>query len=107
MVTMFTAGSPQMSPRSLARRGLPVLVLLLFVVVQTTAVVHELQHVLHLHDGPCGLHVAADHLAMAPAPEPALTVAPAPATEPFSSAPDAPRPGPARLTAARAPPSFA
>jgi hypothetical protein len=61
----------------------------MFAVVQTAALAHEIQHVLQQHDGPCGLHVVADHLAMAIAPVPALAVA-APATDPLLSSPDAP-----------------
>ena len=90
--------------RSWAHRGLHTVLMLIFVVVQATALAHEIQHVLHLHDGPCGLHVAADHLAMAPAPEPALAVEPASPTEPLLSSPDARPLRVARLSEARAPP---
>lgn len=67
--------------RAWARRGLHVLLLILFVAVQTTALAHEVQHVLHQHDGPCALHVVADHLVMAAAPEAVAAVAPAPAAD--------------------------
>jgi hypothetical protein len=90
--------------RSWARRGLHTLLVLVFVLVQATALAHEIQHVLHLHDGPCGLHVAADHLAMAAAPEPALTVKPAPVSEQPLSSPDARPFRRSRLSEARAPP---
>jgi hypothetical protein len=39
-----------------------------FVTAQSAALAHEIEHVLHLHDAPCALHLAADHLPMAPAP---------------------------------------
>ena len=91
-------------PRSWARCGLYTLLVLVFVVVQATALAHEVQHALHLHDGPCGLHVAADHLAMAPAPEPGLAVDLVPATEQLLSCLGARLLLPARLSEARAPP---
>jgi hypothetical protein len=90
--------------RSWARRGLHTLLVLVFIVVQATALAHEIQHVLHLHDGPCGLHVAADHLAMAPAPEPAPAVDPAPVAEHPLFSPDARPLHLSRLSEARAPP---
>jgi hypothetical protein len=77
---------------------------LVFVVVQATALAHEIQHVLHLHDGPCGLHVAADHLAMAPAPEPGLATELAPTVEQVLSCLSARLFRPARPSEARAPP---
>jgi hypothetical protein len=89
---------------SWARRGLYALIVLVFVVVQATALAHEIKHVLHVHDGPCGLHVAADHLAMAPAPEPTLASELVPAIGQLLSLLDA-RPSPAaRPSGARAPP---
>jgi hypothetical protein len=90
--------------RSWACRGLHTLLVLVFIVVQATALAHEIQHVLHLHDRPCGLHVAADHLAMAPAPEPALAVELAPAAEQLSFSPEARPLRLVRLSEARAPP---
>jgi hypothetical protein len=89
--------------RSRVRRGLLALVVV-FVVVQAAALGHEVQHVLRLHDEPCGLHVVAEHLAMVMAPEPAPAVTLKPAIEqmiPFSGAWLSP---PARPSAARAPP---
>ena len=79
------------------------MIVVIFAVVQTAALVHEIQHVLQRHDGPCGLHVVADHLAMAIAPVPALAVA-APATDPLLSSSDAPRSLPAQSSGARGPP---
>jgi hypothetical protein len=90
--------------RSQARRGLIALLVVVFVVVQAAALAHEVQHALHLHHEPCGLHLVADHLAMALAPEPAPAVELKPAIEqgvPFSGARLSP---PARPSAARAPP---
>jgi hypothetical protein len=84
---------------------LRVLLMAVFVVVQVTALSHEFEHVMHRHDAPCGLHVAADHLVIVSAPEPARLVGPAPSTGhvPRSTGAlvSAPR-GPSR---ARAPPS--
>lgn len=91
-------------PRPWVRRGLYTLLGLVFVVVQATALAHEVQHVLHLHDGPCGMHVAADHLAMAPAPEPAMAIELAPAIEQVLSCVGGPLLLSARLSEARAPP---
>ena len=79
------------------------LVVVIFAVVQTAALAHEIQHVLQQHDGPCGLHVVADHLAMAIAPAPSLAVA-APATDPRLSSPDDRRSRPAQSSGARSPP---
>jgi hypothetical protein len=90
--------------RSWARRGLHTLLVLVFVLVQATALAHEIQHVLHQHDGPCGLHVAADHLAMAPAPDPALAVEPALVIEQLLSSSAARPLRLSRLSEARAPP---
>jgi hypothetical protein len=62
---------------SLARRGLTVLaglVALGLLATQTTALAHEIEHVLHLHAAPCALHTAADQLVMASTPEPAPAV---------------------------------
>jgi hypothetical protein len=103
--TPRTAAAPMTAyPRTWARRGLHTLLVLVFVVVQATALAHEVQHVLHLHDGPCGLHVAADHLAMAPAPEPGPALGLAPATEKLLPCLGARLMFPARLREARAPP---
>ena len=57
--------------RSIARTARPILLFLLAAVLiatQVTALAHEIQHVSHEHEGPCALHVAADHLAMASPP---------------------------------------
>jgi hypothetical protein len=42
--------------------------------VQVTALTHEFAHASGEHEAPCGLHDAAEHLAMAPAPDVALGV---------------------------------
>jgi hypothetical protein len=81
--------------------GVHALLITVFIVVHMTALAHEFEHVLHQHDAPCGLHVVADHLAMAPAPEPALAVGPAPAAGTVPTVaqtlfPSASRPGDAR-----------
>ncbi len=86
------------------RRDLSTLLLAVFITVQATAVAHELRHVLGHHDAPCGLHVAADHLAMVPAPEAALAQTLAPATGDVVPALDVPLPPPPRPSGARAPP---
>ena len=98
---MSTAAS-----RRSARRALCTLVVLLFVVVQAAALAHEIQHVMHLHEGPCGLHVVADHLSLAPAPVPALAVGLVPAAAPWSWLPSVGPEPPARPSVALAPPSL-
>ncbi|HUP38286.1 MAG TPA: hypothetical protein VNC82_22890 [Candidatus Limnocylindria bacterium] len=100
MATMHTASRRR--PRLLA--ALAAVLALMFVSAQGTALAHEIEHVLHLHEAPCALHVAADHLVMAPAPdpEPAVALAPASRAEP-STFHAVPAP-PARPSAARAPP---
>jgi hypothetical protein len=75
-----------------------------FVVVQVAALSHELQHVLHQHDEPCGLHVVAAHLAMATAPEPAVAGALMPAAYLPLPPTDAPTASPLRVSSARSPP---
>jgi hypothetical protein len=79
------------------------LVVVMFAVVQTTALAHEIQHVLQQHEGPCGLHMVADHLAMAIAPAPSLAVA-VPATDHRLSSSDDPLSLPAQPSGARGPP---
>ena len=79
------------------------LVVVMFAVVQTAALAHEIQHVLQQHDGPCGLHVVADHLAMAIAPAPSLAVV-APATDQLLWSPGDPLSLPAQSSGARGPP---
>lgn len=100
MPTMHTAS--RRLPRLVA--VLAVALAVVFVAAQGAALAHEIAHVLHLHDAPCALHVVADHLVMAPAPEPAPAVVLAPAIGSESSTlPVVPGP-PARPSAARAPP---
>jgi hypothetical protein len=53
-----------------------VLLAIVFVATQVTVLSHEFAHLLHQHDAPCALHVAADHLTMVAPPEPAMAVAP-------------------------------
>lgn len=100
MATMHTASRRR--PRPLA--SLATVLAVMFASAQGTALAHEIEHVLHLHEAPCALHVAADHLVMAPAPEPepAVTLAPASGAEP--SILHAVPARPARPSAARAPP---
>jgi hypothetical protein len=100
MATMFTA--TRRLPRLLAAAA--AVLALTFVGAQGAALAHEIQHVLHLHDAPCALHVAADHLVIAAAPDPVPAVALVPARH-AGSAPlhTVPAP-PARPSAARAPP---
>jgi hypothetical protein len=105
MVTMSTVADPRM-PRACVRRALQTLLVVVFFAVQAAAVSHEMQHVLHQHDAPCGLHVAADHLVLVVAPPlaTAIVLAPAAATVPLLSGP--PLSSPASSTDARAPPSI-
>jgi hypothetical protein len=86
-----------------AHRTVCTLVVVMFALVQTAALAHEIQHVLQQHDGPCVLHVVADHLAMAIAPVPSLTVV-ALATDQLLSTPDNHLSPPAQPSSARAPP---
>jgi hypothetical protein len=99
MVTTSIAGS-----RMTVRRDLSALLLAVFISVQVTAVAHELHHVLGHHDASCGLHVAADHLAMVPAPEAALARIPGPVAGAVATALDVLLPPPSRPSDARAPP---
>jgi hypothetical protein len=85
-------------------RVLNTLVVVLFFAVQTTALSHETQHVLHLHDAPCGLHIVADQLVMSAAPEPPLTLVLVPATDDVVTSSDASLADPGRSSSARAPP---
>jgi hypothetical protein len=80
------------------------LIIALFFAVQTTALSHEVQHVLHQHDAPCGLHIVADQLVMSAAPEPPLTLVLAPATVAVVTSSDASFADPGRSSSARAPP---
>jgi hypothetical protein len=99
MATMCTAS------RRRSRLGvLAALLALVFVAAQGAALAHEIEHVLHLHNAPCALHVVADHLVMAPAPDPMPAVMLAPAIQCESSALHA-APAPAACPSpARAPP---
>ena len=90
-------------PHGSAHRTVCMLVVVMFAVVQTAALAHEIQHVLQQHDGPCGLHVVADHLAMASAPAPSLAVV-APATDQLWWSPGNRRSPPAQSSGARSPP---
>jgi hypothetical protein len=67
--------------RELRRRWLSLLVIVCFLSVQAVALSHEIRHLTGQHDVPCGLHDAAEHIAMATAPEPALAVVPAPVAD--------------------------
>jgi len=86
------------------RPGVPLLLVVLFVAVQVTALCHEFEHIAHRHDAPCGLHVVADHQMFASAPDPALPVAPAPAVRRASARPSDPPALPPRPHGARASP---
>jgi hypothetical protein len=86
-----------------AHRAVCTLVVVVFALVQTAALAHEIHHVLQQHDAPCGLHVVADHLAMAIASAPSLAVA-APATDQPLSSPDDHFSPPAQPSSARSPP---
>jgi hypothetical protein len=90
-------------PDMSARQTLCTLVVIMFVVVQTSALAHEIHHVLRQHDAPCELHVVADHLAMACAPAPLLAVTAHAADQPVSSSDDHLSP-PAQPSSARSPP---
>jgi hypothetical protein len=92
------------SPSRVARLGLLTLLMVALVAVQTTALAHEFEHVLHQHDAPCGLHVAADHLVIVSAPGPALGMLLVPSTDGAAFAIGHLPAPPARPSLARAPP---
>lgn len=100
MATTLTASRP--SQRGFAASA--VLLALIFLATQTTALTHEMEHVLHQHDIQCVLHLVADHLAMLSAPDPEPAVASAPATCAVFPLLLAPPVRPAHPSAARAPP---
>lgn len=112
MVTTSTARSPlrsrvaEMTTRSSwrGRLGLHALLVAMLIAVPATALSHEFEHLLHRHEAPCGLHVAAEHLVIVTAPEPALAVPLVPATGDESFALGLRQAAPARPSAARAPP---
>jgi hypothetical protein len=89
-------------PRSL--RTVHALLVIVVIAAQATALSHEFEHVLHRHEGPCALHVAADHLMMVAAPEPAPALAPEPVARLLSPLQVVLLPLPARPSDARAPP---
>jgi hypothetical protein len=83
------------------------LVAIILLASQLTALTHEFEHVLHQHEVPCALHVAAEHLTVVTAPAPPLVAAPTPlAAMPLANA-DLASPRSERSTAARAPPRSA
>jgi hypothetical protein len=89
-----------------AGRTLAPLLVVALVLVPATALAHEIEHVLHRHDGPCGLHVAANHLVMAVAPDTTPEVARVPVIAPALPSSGA-RPAPPRIPSpARAPPAL-
>jgi hypothetical protein len=90
--------------RDWSSRGLPTLLVVVFVLVQAAALSHEVQHVLRQHDEPCGLHVVASHLAMATAPAPAVAVALMPTADRVLLPPGAPIPSLPRPSGPRSPP---
>jgi hypothetical protein len=83
------------------------LLVIVFVAAPVTALAHEFEHVLHKHEAPCALHVAADHLSMVTAPVPPLEMPPVPMAGEPSSPQNVRRPLRARSTDARAPPRHA
>jgi hypothetical protein len=88
----------------MTRVGFCVLLVLAFLSSQVTALAHELEHVAGTHPVPCALHVAADHLVMAGAPEPAAAATPTPLAGPAAPAVHTLHPPPERSRTARAPP---
>jgi hypothetical protein len=90
-------------PHVSVHRTVCTLVLVMFAVVQTAALAHEIHHVLQQHDAPCGLHVVADHLVMASAPAPSPAVV-APAIDPLWWSPADRRSPPTQSSGARSPP---
>lgn len=90
--------------RLVTRSGLRTLLVVAFVTAQITALSHELEHVVGKHNAPCALHVAAEHLVMAAAPEPATVTLLTPVTGPSAPAVHVTRPAPERPRTARAPP---
>lgn len=100
---------PVLTPRATPGRSLtsPLLITLLVAVLvasQAVAVSHEVEHVAHAHEGPCALHDAAEHLAMASAPGPAPAVELLPARQPATPLLVASPQIPSRPSDARAPP---
>lgn len=104
--TMPASRASNGRPRSARTRrsGLLALLLAVFLTGQVSALVHEFEHVLHQHDAPCALHVAAEHLAMASVPVPGNAVMPVPATRAASPSLVEPPPASVRPSGARAPP---
>jgi hypothetical protein len=80
------------------------ILVIIFIAAQVTALAHEFEHVLHQHEAPCALHVAADHLSMVTTPMPALAVSPVPLTDKLSLSQNVQPQLRPRSAAARAPP---
>jgi hypothetical protein len=59
--------------RAGAARFLVAFLVITFVASYVTALAHEFEHVLHQHETPCALHIAADSLSIATAPTPPAT----------------------------------
>jgi hypothetical protein len=88
-------------------RLLIALVAIVFLTSQLTALTHEFEHVLHQHEAPCALHVAAEHLTIVAPPSLPLPAALTPlAAMPLANTDVLPSFG-ERSTAARAPPRSA
>jgi hypothetical protein len=92
--------------REFCRRWSSLLVIVCFFTVQAVALSHEAQHLAGQHDVPCGLHDAAEHVAMATAPEPALAVVLAPAADRVPPTSGVTQARPSHPSDARAPPAL-
>jgi hypothetical protein len=107
--TGCSAGRTVTMPTASSRRGqggatLIALLSFIFVLSQTAALMHEMEHVVYQHDAQCALHLAADHLLLMPPPDPDPLVAPGPVLHSTVHLQLAPPARPPRLTGARAPP---
>ena len=78
MATTFTAGSRvTLVPPRIVRLFVALLAIIA-ITSQVTALAHEFEHVLHQHEAPCALHVAADHVTIVTSPIPPLAATPTP-----------------------------
>jgi hypothetical protein len=85
-------------------RLLVALLATIVIATHTTALAHELEHVLHQHEAPCALHVAADHLTIVAPPVPLLVAFATLIARIPPSASSALLPSWGRASGARAPP---
>lgn len=108
MAITFTAGNRMkvVAPPRISRVFITLLAIIV-VTSQMTAQAHEFEHVLHQHEAPCALHVAAEHLTIVTSPVPPVVATPTPlASMPLSNA-SVLLPPCVRASDARAPPRSA